>query len=164
MRGSTVAQLSELRSSEGKLARAIISARAIEVNRPYLAISLRGRAAALAGLLFYIDIVVAQSQTIELCPARSAGGVHRDLTFMHLDLLAQNDQPPETEPPLPPSQFNPDPGARYAPMESWERVRKYDTAWLCEEARREEAARLSERTGERFRELLLKQARGRRSR
>src|SRR5438128_4272423 len=30
---------------------------------------------------------------------------------MHLDLLAQNDQPPETEPPLPPSQFNPDPGA-----------------------------------------------------
>jgi len=111
MRWSTVAQLSELRSSEGKLARAIISARAIEVNRPYLAISLRGRAAALAGLLFCIDIVVAQSQTIELCPARSAGGVHRDLTFMHLDLLAQNDQPPETEPPLPPSQFNPDPGA-----------------------------------------------------
>ena len=93
------------------MARAIISARAIEVNRPYLAISLRGRAAALAGLLFCIDIVVAQSQTIELCPARSAGGVHRDLTFMHLDLLAQNDQPPETEPPLPPSQFNPDPSA-----------------------------------------------------
>src|SRR5438445_13187369 len=104
MRGSTVEQPSELRSSEGKLARAIISARAIEVNRPYLAISRRGRAAALAGLLFCIDIVVAQSQTIDRCPARSVGGVHRDLTFMHLDLLAQNVQRRQTEPPLPPPQ------------------------------------------------------------
>jgi hypothetical protein len=42
--------------------------------------------------------------------------------------------------------FNPESNAHYASMESWERVRKYDTAWLCEEGRREEAARLSERT------------------
>jgi hypothetical protein len=42
--------------------------------------------------------------------------------------------------------FNPEPGAPYSPTQRWERVRKYDTAWLCEEGRREEAARLSERT------------------
>ena len=42
--------------------------------------------------------------------------------------------------------FNPESNAHYASTESWERVRKYDTAWLCEEGRREEAAKLSERT------------------
>jgi hypothetical protein len=42
--------------------------------------------------------------------------------------------------------FNPEPGAPYSPTGRWERVRKYETAWLCEEGRREEAARLSERT------------------
>src|SRR5262249_48150107 len=42
--------------------------------------------------------------------------------------------------------FNPESNAPHASMESWERVRKYDTAWLCEEGRRAEAARLSERT------------------
>src|SRR4029077_6080903 len=86
MRGSTVTQLSELRSSEGKLARAIISARAIKINRPYLAISLRGRAAALAGLLFCIDIVVAQSQTIKLWPVHRTDGGHDNFTFLHFDL------------------------------------------------------------------------------
>jgi len=72
---------------------------------------LRWSVAALAGLLFRIGIVIAQSQTIELYPAPSAGGVHRDFTFLHLDLLAQNDQRQEPEPPLSPLQFNPDPGA-----------------------------------------------------
>jgi len=42
--------------------------------------------------------------------------------------------------------FHPEGDAPPAPAESWERVRKYDTAWLCEQGRHEEAVKLSERT------------------
>jgi hypothetical protein len=31
-----------------------------------------------------------------------------------------------------------------APRDDWKKVRKYDTAWLCEEGRRKEAAELAE--------------------
>ena len=42
--------------------------------------------------------------------------------------------------------FNREADEPFAPRESWKKVRKYDTAWLCEEGRREEAAELSEQT------------------
>ncbi len=40
--------------------------------------------------------------------------------------------------------FNPDSNPLDAPRDDWKKVRKYDTAWLCEEGRRKEAAELAE--------------------
>jgi len=39
--------------------------------------------------------------------------------------------------------FNPKPDQLYVPRADWEEVREYDTAWLCEEGRRDEAAELA---------------------
>jgi hypothetical protein len=40
--------------------------------------------------------------------------------------------------------FNPEPNPLNAPRGDWEDVEEYDTAWLCEEGRREEAAERAE--------------------
>ena len=99
MRGLTVAQLSELRSSEHKLE-----------TRATTAI-LRGRAAGLSALVLCINLPVVRSQKSEIDPAPHVLALQRDLIFANTTLLAQKDQPPDAEPPLPPAQFNPDPGA-----------------------------------------------------
>ena len=99
MRGLTVAQLSELRSSEHKLETRATNA------------ILRGRAAGLSALVLCMDLLVVRGQTPEINPAPHVLALQRDLIFAKTTLLVQNDQPAEAEPPLPPSQFNPDPGA-----------------------------------------------------
>jgi hypothetical protein len=40
--------------------------------------------------------------------------------------------------------FNPEPNPLNAPRADWEEVEEYDTAWLCEEGRRDEAAERAE--------------------
>jgi hypothetical protein len=40
--------------------------------------------------------------------------------------------------------FNPEPNALNAPRADWEEVEEYDTAWLCEQGRREEAVERAE--------------------
>ena len=42
----------------------------------------------------------------------------------------------------------PEPGTPSAPTASWKKVREYDTAWRCEEGRREKAAELTKDTAE----------------
>ena len=69
----------------------------------------RGRAVAFLGLLFWIDMVVVCSQTVEPCPAQNVLTLQRNLIFVNTPLLAQNEQAEQTQPS--PSQFNPDPGA-----------------------------------------------------
>jgi hypothetical protein len=41
--------------------------------------------------------------------------------------------------------FNPQEETSYVPLPGWKRVRDYETAWLCEEGRRKEAADLMEK-------------------
>jgi hypothetical protein len=48
--------------------------------------------------------------------------------------------------------FNPERDAPYTARAGWEKVRKYDTAWLCEEGRREEAAELAQEEAEEARD------------
>jgi hypothetical protein len=76
---------------------------------PTAGAALRWRAVAFAGLLFWIQIVIVRSQTIELNPASKILLLQRDLIFVNTTLLAQNDL--SEEPPLTPAEFNPDPGA-----------------------------------------------------
>jgi hypothetical protein len=70
---------------------------------------LRWRAAVFTGLVIWIDIAVVFSQTDKSDPATNLLSLRRDLIFANTSLLAQNDQSEEL--PLPPSEFNPDPGA-----------------------------------------------------
>jgi hypothetical protein len=95
MRGLTVAQLSESRSSERKLETRVTTA------------ILRGRAAGLSALVLCLDLLVVRGQTPEIDPAPHVLALQRDLIFANTTLLAQNDQPQGAQPPLPPSQFIP---------------------------------------------------------
>ena len=61
------------------------------------------------GLLVRIDIVLVCGQTDDRDPAQNLLWLRPDLIFADTNLLAQNDQVEEA--PLPPSEFNPDPGA-----------------------------------------------------
>ena len=61
------------------------------------------------GLLVRIDIVLVCGQTDERGPAQNLLSLRPDLIFAGTSLLAQNDQVAAA--PLPPSEFNPDPGA-----------------------------------------------------
>jgi hypothetical protein len=94
MRGLTVAQLSELRFSERKLETHATTA------------ILRRRAAGLSALVLCINLLVVRGQTLEINPAPHVLELQRDLIFANTTLLAQNE-------PLPPSEFNPDPGASH---------------------------------------------------
>jgi hypothetical protein len=67
-------------------------------------------------VLSLTDIVAVRAQMVELDPAATVElnpsqivSIERDLTFARTILLAREEQ--TAEPPLPPSQFNPDPGA-----------------------------------------------------
>ena len=40
--------------------------------------------------------------------------------------------------------FNPTPNLPDPPLPTWKKIREYDTAWLCEEARRTEANDLAQ--------------------
>jgi hypothetical protein len=68
---------------------------------------LRWRALVFPALLIWIDIALVFSQTVQSDPASNLLSLRPDLIFANTGLLAQNDQ----EPVLPPSEFNPDPGA-----------------------------------------------------
>jgi hypothetical protein len=70
---------------------------------------LRWRTVAFFGLLVRIDIVLVCGQTDERDPAQNLLSLQLDLIFAGTTLLAQNEQNEEV--PLPPSEFNPDPGA-----------------------------------------------------
>ena len=52
--------------------------------------------------------------------------------------------------------WNPEREAPNTARADWEKVRKYDTAWLCEEGRREEAAELAQEEAEEAREAAKK--------
>src|SRR5436309_9910355 len=75
----------------------------------HAAAALRCRAVAFAALLAWSEIVIVHSQTVELKPVPKLLSLRRDLIFAGTTLLAQNEQ--NEEAPLPPSEFNPDPGA-----------------------------------------------------
>jgi hypothetical protein len=60
-------------------------------------------------LLVWTDIVVIRGQALEHDPGANLLSLRRDVIFAGTSLLAQNDQYEEV--PLPPSEFNPDPGA-----------------------------------------------------
>jgi hypothetical protein len=93
-----------------------------------------------AGLLSWVDTAIVQGQTVEVNkgenvqPASAVDGLRRGesttsnppspdygaagaqcrvevFTVANVDVVEQTDQAEETQPPLPPSQFNPDPGA-----------------------------------------------------
>src|SRR5262249_41853791 len=70
---------------------------------------LRWKALVFPGLLIWMEIAVVFSQNAESDPATNLLSLRRDLILANTSLLAQNDQGEET--PLPPYQFNPDPGA-----------------------------------------------------
>lgn len=40
--------------------------------------------------------------------------------------------------------FNPTPNLPDPPLPTWKKIREYDTAWLCEEGRREKAGELAQ--------------------
>src|SRR6266480_981980 len=108
--------------------------------QPYAGASFRWRAVTLAALLAWIDIDIASAQKIEInepqnatsgqCrvevfrfanldvvtqneSAQAAPGECRVevFTFANVDVATDNEPVIDSEPPLPPSQFNPDPGA-----------------------------------------------------
>jgi hypothetical protein len=64
----------------------------------------RGMAATL--LFYWIETVKVDGQSLEIGPGTRVLKLESDLIFANTTLLAQNE-----EPPLPPGQFNPDPGA-----------------------------------------------------
>lgn len=70
---------------------------------------LRWRIVVFLLLLVWTDIVIIRGQAIESDPGANLLSLRRDVTFAGTSLLAQNDQYEEV--PLPPSEFNPDPGA-----------------------------------------------------
>jgi hypothetical protein len=70
----------------------------------------RWRTVAFSVLFVWIDIVAINGQTVEPDPTSNLLSLRHDFTFAGTTtLLAQNDQSEEV--PLPPSEFNPDPGA-----------------------------------------------------
>jgi hypothetical protein len=70
---------------------------------------LRWKTVILVALLVRISIVVVCGQTVQSDPAANVLSFQRDWTFANTTLLGVNDQYEEAT--LPPSQFNPDPGA-----------------------------------------------------
>jgi hypothetical protein len=80
------------------------------LTRPDAGAVSRWRTVAFSGLLVWIDIVAIHGQTVEPGPTSNLLSLRRDFIFAGTTtLLAQNGQPEEV--PLPPSEFNPDPGA-----------------------------------------------------
>ena len=79
------------------------------LTRPAPGVILRWRTVAFFGLVGGIDIALACGQTDERDTAQNLLSLRPDLIFAGTSLLAQNDQVEETA--LPPSEFNPDPGA-----------------------------------------------------
>ena len=71
--------------------------------------ALRWRKMAVFGLLVWIDVVAVRSQTVEHDPAPSLLSLGGDLILAGTSSVAQSE--PYEELPLPPSEFNPDPGA-----------------------------------------------------
>jgi hypothetical protein len=70
---------------------------------------LRWRLLAFFALVGSIDIATVQSQTVECDSAENVFSVPRNLIFGGTSLFAQNER--DEAAPLPPSEFNPDPGA-----------------------------------------------------
>lgn len=79
------------------------------LTRPAPGVILRWRTVAFFGLVGVIDIALACGQTDERDTAQNLISLRPDLIFAGTSLLAQNDQVEEEA--LPPSEFNPDPGA-----------------------------------------------------
>jgi len=79
------------------------------LTRPAASMILHWRTVAFLLLLGWIDIVVVRGQAVEYDPGANLLSLRRDIIFAGTFLLAQNDQYEEV--PLPPSEFNPDPGA-----------------------------------------------------
>jgi hypothetical protein len=85
----------------------------------------RWRLVAIAGLFVWVDVVMLQGQTVETAneenAQRSTLNVQRPIkgavTLAQVEVVTQRNAPETTPPPLPPSQFNPDPGATTAQPE-----------------------------------------------
>jgi hypothetical protein len=69
----------------------------------------RWRTLAFLGLVVWTDLIAGYSQSVESDSAASLLSLRRNLIFAGTTWLAQNEQ--NEEAPLPPSEFNPDPGA-----------------------------------------------------
>ena len=79
------------------------------LTRPAVGVILRWRTVAFFGLASGIDIALASGQTNERDTAQNLLWLRPDLIFAGTSLLAQSDQVEVA--PIPPSEFNPDPGA-----------------------------------------------------
>ena len=79
------------------------------LTRPADSMILHGRTVTFLLLLVWTDIVVIRAQPVESDPGENLLSLRRDIIFAGTTLLAQNG--PYEGVPLPPSEFNPDPGA-----------------------------------------------------